>query len=53
MTNARYSHTASVLSNGKVLVSGGYDGFIYLNSAEVYDPSTGIWTTTSNMTNTR
>ncbi|CAF3853051.1 unnamed protein product [Adineta steineri] len=53
MTNARYSHTASVLLNGKVLVTGGYDGFSYLNSAEIYDPSTGTWMATGNMTNAR
>ncbi|CAF1058745.1 unnamed protein product [Adineta steineri] len=49
MNNARYLHTASVLSNGKVLVTGGLGNSGMLNSAELYDPSTGIWTTTSNM----
>jgi Kelch motif/Galactose oxidase, central domain len=35
------------LSNGKVLVAGGYGtGSLILNSAEVYDPATGIWTFT-------
>ncbi|CAF0928976.1 unnamed protein product [Adineta steineri] len=52
MANARYTHTASILSNGKVLVTGGYNGN-YLDSSELYDPSTSTWTTTSNMTNTR
>ena len=32
MNNARYYHTASVLTNGKVLVAGGGS----LNSAELY-----------------
>ncbi|CAF1569135.1 unnamed protein product, partial [Adineta steineri] len=46
--------TASVLSNGKVLVTGGsINNFGYLNSAELYDLSTGTWTTTGNMTNAR
>lgn len=36
----RHTHTASLLPNGKVLVVGGlYSNF--LNSAELYDPSTG------------
>ncbi|CAF0889172.1 unnamed protein product [Adineta ricciae] len=48
MSVTRYYHTASTLSNGKVLVTGGSNG-IYLNSAELYDPSTGSWTTTGTM----
>ncbi|CAF1210446.1 unnamed protein product [Adineta steineri] len=52
MNNGHSDHTASVLSNGKVLVTGGI-GNAYLNSAELYDPSTGTWTTTGNMTNVR
>ncbi len=35
MNNAQYSHTASVLTNGKVLVTGGVNTF-YLNSVELY-----------------
>ncbi|CAF1002235.1 unnamed protein product [Adineta steineri] len=54
MSDARYSHTASVLSSGNVLVTGGYNGIVgFLNSAELYGPSTGTWTTTGNMTNAR
>ncbi|CAF4296956.1 unnamed protein product, partial [Rotaria sordida] len=45
-------HTASVLTNGKVLVAGGYYGG-YVNSAELYDPSTGMWTNTSSMSTAR
>lgn len=45
---SRDLHTASVLANGKVLITGGYNGAA-LNSAELYDPSTGMWTTTGNM----
>ncbi|CAF0977583.1 unnamed protein product, partial [Adineta steineri] len=41
---------ASVLGNGKVLVAGGSGTSSgYLNSAELYDPTAGIWTTTGNM----
>ncbi len=53
MKSARAYHTASVLKDGKVLVSGGYDGATPSNSAELYDPSTKTWTTTSNMNSAR
>ena len=53
MNYGRYLHTASVLTNGKVLVTGGYNGVSYLPSAELYDPSTGLWNITGNMNNTR
>ncbi|CAF4473510.1 unnamed protein product, partial [Adineta steineri] len=46
MTNGRSYHTASVLSNGKVLVTGGWNFVISFNSTELYDPSSGTWTTT-------
>ncbi|CAF4025091.1 unnamed protein product, partial [Adineta steineri] len=36
MINARYYHTASILSNGNVLVTGGFDNTGTLNSAELY-----------------
>jgi Kelch motif protein/galactose oxidase-like protein len=37
LTTPRYAHTATLLSNGKVLAVGGYNTTIgYLNSAEVY-----------------
>ena len=49
MTTPRYGHTATLLWNGKVLVAGGAgakncDGAI---GAELYDPETGRWTTTT------
>lgn len=46
----RYGHTAIQLQNGKVLVVGGSnDGDLCFNlgSAELYDPITGTWSTTS------
>jgi N-acetylneuraminic acid mutarotase len=52
MHHARGLHTASVLPDGKVLVSGGSKDNHYANglkSAELYDPSTGKWTNTSSM----
>ncbi|CAF0906873.1 unnamed protein product [Adineta steineri] len=53
MTSARTGHKASVLSNGKVLVTGGFHGPNALNSAQLYDPSTGTWVTTSSMNDGR
>ncbi len=50
MKNAREAHTSSVLTNGKVLISGGYaDMSVYLSNCELYDPSTETWTTTGRM----
>lgn len=40
MIKARKKHTATLLPSGKVLIAGGYDGWSYLTSAELYDPVT-------------
>ncbi|CAF4314768.1 unnamed protein product [Rotaria sordida] len=54
MINVRYGHTASVLTNGKVLVTGGWGSIVdSVNSTELYDPSTGTWTMTGSMNNAR
>ena len=53
MNTARYAHTATILTNGKVLVAGGWNGNSYLNSAELYDPSLNTWTTISSMNTAR
>ncbi|CAF5088234.1 unnamed protein product, partial [Rotaria sp. Silwood1] len=54
MSTARQYPKSSVLSNGKVLITGGYtNGDTYLNSAELYDPATGTWTVTGNMSTGR
>ncbi len=45
------NHTASLLPDGKVVVTGGYDGFTFNTASGVfrYDPATNIWTTLSAM----
>ncbi|CAF4331960.1 unnamed protein product, partial [Adineta steineri] len=48
MNFTRRCHTASLLANGKVLVTGGYNG-VYISNTELYDPSTEIWTSIGNM----
>ena len=48
MTYGRAYHTASILSDGKVLVVDG-DNSKTLNSSELYDPSTGNWTRISDL----
>jgi Galactose oxidase, central domain/Kelch motif len=57
MGSARSGHTATLLRNGKVLVAGGSndnDTLSYrLASAELYDPGTGRWTPTHDMTEVR
>ena len=52
LANARDFHTATLLLDGRVLVAGGGpDGLqsTSLSSVEIYDPATGLWTTTGSM----
>ncbi len=49
----RESHTAILLSSGKVLVSGGHDSINYLSSAVVYDPATNVWSSAGDMPTAR
>jgi subtilisin-like proprotein convertase family protein/N-acetylneuraminic acid mutarotase len=53
MTTACYLHTATLLTNGLVLVAGGDDGTKILNSAELFDPASGWMGTGSMMTSAR
>jgi N-acetylneuraminic acid mutarotase len=47
---ARFSHTATLLPNGKVLVAGGRGtNSDVLASAELYDPASGSWTITGSL----
>jgi hypothetical protein len=56
MVDPRIYHTATVLADGKVLVAGGLGGggsLSALDSAELYDPTAGTWSSTGNMTDGR
>jgi uncharacterized protein (TIGR03437 family) len=53
-TTPRMTHTATLLANGKVLLTGGSsDGANITAGAELYDPATGQWSATGGMTTPR
>jgi hypothetical protein len=43
MLNGRENHTATLLSNGKVLIAGGQVDDAWVTAAELYDPATGTF----------
>jgi WD40 repeat protein len=49
METARAFHTSTALKDGTVLVTGGDDGIAPLGTAEVYDPTTGVFSPTGSM----
>jgi WD40 repeat protein len=51
MSASREHHTATLLPNGKVLVTG--ESFDSTTDSELYDPATGTWAPTGAMKNTR
>jgi len=59
MGESRAGHTATLLSDGRVLIAGGFkktpNGIdqIYFRSAEIFDPRTGKFSPTGDMTYTR
>lgn len=54
MATARESHTATLLGDGKVLITGGHKGrrseITIYTSAEIYNPGSGTFTVTGNLT---
>ncbi|HEU0275221.1 MAG TPA: kelch repeat-containing protein, partial [Candidatus Udaeobacter sp.] len=54
LNTGRFLHTATVLSNGMVLVAGGLDvNFQAIATTELYDAATGTWTATGNLNTAR
>ena len=49
---ARAGHTATLLTSGKVLVTGGW-AISAIASAELYDPASGTWSVTGSMNSPR
>ena len=49
LNTPRLLHTSTLLTDGKVLVTGGSSGSGCLASAEIYDPVTGTWSYTGSM----
>jgi hypothetical protein len=49
LTAAREEHTATLLSDGRVLIAGGMSADATLISAEIYDPATGKFAATDSM----
>src|SRR5882672_576034 len=51
---ARFSHTATLLPNHKVLIAGGMErNGVWLDSAELYDPASGRFTAADKMSSRR
>jgi hypothetical protein len=53
MGTERASHTATLLPNGNVLITGGFNNTAVLATAELFDPATGTFTPTGDMTSPR
>ncbi len=49
MRSARDGHTATILTNGRILAAGGTNNGVALTSAELYNPAAGTWASTGSM----
>ena len=52
-TTPRTGPKATLLRDGSVLITGGYNGLQFLSSAEMFDPRTGTYSPTGSMTTPR
>lgn len=53
MAFSRYGHTATLLSTGKILITGGNDIDQFLTSCEIFDPTSNKWSSAANMSTPR
>lgn len=55
LTTARWYHSATLLADGRVLVTGGTSGTgsTFLTSSEIYDPTTNTWNAAGSLTYAR
>ena len=53
MPDVRGFHTATLLSNGRLLIVGGFNGVNYLSTALLFDPNTNTWIATGSMSTPR
>src|SRR5262249_29158008 len=55
LATGRKGHTATLLNNGKLLVTGGYNQTAgpYLPTSEIYDPVAGTWAATGSLSTAR
>ena len=49
LNTSRYLHTANLLPDGTLLAAGGSNATGVLDSAELYDPDTGMWSITGSL----
>ena len=53
MNLGRYNHSATLLNDGRVLVTGGETDVLTTSLCEIYDPTTNIWSNAASMNEKR